>query len=141
MAFLFRNFWFSFYGAELWYDRRGALGAKKSLATSFHSGIKRILKMGKRTSSRYACNILNMLTFDHLIDRRQFKFFFTVFKNRSLCLRLILNPLRFSFFSRAINRVSTNVYSINDLLSNDFQAVYARIEYIQRGEPIYGIDY
>ena len=141
LAFLFRTFCFSLYGAELWYDRRGAMGALRSLATAFHGGIKRILKMGKRASSHYACNLLNMLTFDHLINKRQFKFFFTVFKNRSPCLRLILNPLRYSFFSRAINRVATNVYSINDLLNNDFQAVCARIEYVQCGEPIYGIDY
>ena len=141
LKFLFKSFCYSFYGSELWCDRRGAVGALKSLAVAYHGGIKRILKVGKRSSSHWACNFLNMPTFIHLANKRLFKFFCNMFHNNSPCTYHIINRLRYSSFAKYTYATARETYQIVDLLDNDFQAVCSRIEYVQCGEHIYGIDY
>ena len=141
LAFLFKSFCFSIYGSELWCDRRGALGAMKSLAVAYHCGIKRVLKISKRSSSHWACNFLNMPTFIHLANRRLFKFFYNIFYDRSPCIHRLLNFLRYSPFAKCTNAIARDTYQIDDILDNDFQAICARIEFVQCGESIYGIDY
>ena len=69
---LFNSFCSSFYGAELWIDRRKASVAFKHLSVSYHAALKKILGFPRYFSNHYTCSILNTIIFEHFYKFHDF---------------------------------------------------------------------
>ena len=76
----------SFYGCELWSERKGSLGALIQLAVSYHFAMKKLLGLPKRFSNNYACSALGSLTFDNLIIMKLINLFNWLAKCECPCL-------------------------------------------------------
>ena len=84
---LFQSYCSSFYGAELWIDRKRCLGNLKQCGrgVSYHSALKKILSIPKFYSNHFTCNALNTLTFENFINFKCLKFLFWLSKCNSDC--------------------------------------------------------
>ena len=72
---LFQSFCTSFYGADLWVNRKKSFNVFKKLSVSYHIALKKIVGCPKYFSNHLVCNFLSTRTFEHFINVKCFKFF------------------------------------------------------------------
>ena len=84
---LFQSFCTSFYGSELWVDRKICLFAFKHLAVSYHAALKKILGFPKFYSNHFTCSLLNTMTFENFINFKSLRFLFWLDKSKSPCFK------------------------------------------------------
>ena len=58
----------SLYGIVLFYETSGCAAALRRPAVSYHYGLKRGVGVAKHFSNHYTCKVLNVFTFDQLLD-------------------------------------------------------------------------
>ena len=125
----------SFYGCELWSDRKGSLGALSQLAVSYHFAMKKLLGLPKRFSNHYACSALGSLTFENFINMKLIRFFNWLAHCKSPCfVRYKLYFMKDSMFSGNVHRILFDRYQVTDFFANDFDAIISRIKFVQDRE-------
>ena len=139
--FLFRSLCMSLYGCKQWWNRSKVKVRLKSSAMAYHKALKLLLAIPKRSSSHLTCNWLNLLTYDHEINRKSIQFGFNVLNSKSPCMTRIHLEMQRGVLLRGIADIARNVYSILNVFDNDRDAIWARIWFVQRSERIYGIHY
>ena len=132
---LFQSYCSSFYGAELWIDRKRCLGNFKQCSVSYHSALKKILGIPKFYSNHFTCNALNTLTFENFINFKCLKFLFWLSKCNSGCFYLHkIYFLNSSNYISNFNKLWFNKYGVTNVLENDLCALISRIWFIQSRE-------
>jgi endonuclease/exonuclease/phosphatase family metal-dependent hydrolase len=135
LKFLFESHATSFYGCELWYDLQGSKREFHALEVHYHRAIKKMLGLPGWESNHYACAIAELPIFKHFIHRRTISFLFNVIRSESPCIA----PLRSYYMHRSeiLHVIKFNcreLYDIENVLVNDFDAIKARISFVQARE-------
>ena len=133
---LFQSFCTSFYGADLWVNRIKSLNVFKKLSVSYFIASKKIVGCTKYFSNHLVCNFLSTMTFEHFINVKCFKFFRRLCINNSSCFNRVQPYFkRHSNFRIFLENIFLNKYDVRDILENDFDAILARVSFIQNREP------
>ena len=135
LLYLFRQYCLQFYGPELWFGSRQSSSTIKQFSIGYHKAIKKIIKVSYHESNHYACQEARLFTFDHLVSKIKIA---TVF-------RLIKDPCDFFMKAKNFMVVSSVLYrdvldllwekyGVDSLLDNDYEAIIARINFVQNHE-------
>ena len=140
LLFLFNSYCTSFYGSELWYDLLNSASCLKGISISYHSSVKKILKISKYYNNHFACNSTDMLMFKHLVYSRSVSFLFGLcFNDNNDCLFYVRDYFKYdSKFCSIIKKYSKEKYSLTDIFDNCLPAIKARIKFIQLNEESSG---
>ena len=136
---LFKSYCMQIYGSNLWIE--DSLKGKyfKSFEIGYHKAIKKILGVPWGVSNHEACEALGLLTFRHFIHLNQVKFVFRIFNSHSILNGFIEKSFMFlkkhSIFLSNICNVFKNTYGVDNVLTNDLDAILSRILYVQVHEP------
>ena len=123
----------SFYGIETWYDMK-SYSVFHRTSVAYHKAVKKITGMNIWASNHDACEAAGLQLFRHLHAKRILSFFLKVIVTKSPCLKKFSFFLRYlSVFSRRIREFFEKEYSV-DIFCNDIDALYARIDFVQRTE-------
>ena len=133
---LFKSYCMQFYGSNLWFNNLGCKHELKQFEIGFHKAVKRILNVPYSSGNHYCCDILGILTFRHFINLNRIKFVNNLFnkpcnfidKNLSF---LIDN----SYILKDTNMILLSEYNVVNIFLNDFDAILARIFYVNNNEP------
>ena len=141
LIFLYKSFCMSFYGAELWYCTKGSMVEFQNLEIAYHKTIKRILGFPNWESNHTVCQISGLPIFRHYVNTTIVSFMFHIANSTSPCI-LPIKPyiLYKSFFAECVNLIFYDQYQINNILSNDLDAIKSRIDFVQRNESIQVIE-
>ena len=136
LSFLFSSYCTSFYGSQLWYNRRGCQNEFRALGVSYHNHIKKMLRIPLYESNHVTCEGAGLPIFKHCINKRTLSFFISLITSNSPCIL----PLRYYFkydseILYCLKSIFRKVYHVTDILSNDFRALYATIDFVERHEP------
>ena len=108
---LFGSFCSSFYGSELWVNRKNCSRHFKSISVAYHSALKKILGLPKFYSNNFICGLLNVMIFKNL------RIFNLIMVWLFVCVSIsFMRALE--FFDYSINWYS---FSIFFLMKNYFQ--------------------
>ena len=139
LLFLYDAYCTSFFGCELWHDVISNDRNFKTVTTSVHNAIKRMINLPKQYNSHDMARMANVLLFKHFLASRMLSYLFNVIKSKSPCL----TPLRHyfvneSFLCKNIKNHFLLKYQINDLFSNSLCALKSRIAFVQNHEASSG---
>ena len=90
------------------------------------------------------CGLLGVVTFDHFLSWRSYKYLNWLNKCACPCFRPFkFFFIRYSRYSRFIQEEFFTKYNITDLFNQDDDAVLLRLYFIQEKEPSsnFGLDY
>ena len=133
--YLFKSYCLQIYGADLWLDYKGALGVLKQFAVGYHGAIKKLLGLSSHESNHYACQEARMLIFKHFVNKARLCTSMRLFSTPCSYFMKILPFLRISSVIRSkIEEVFEREYDTEYVFENDFDAVLARIIYVQNHE-------
>ena len=137
LTFLFQAYCTSFYGSELWYNRKGCLSELKAIGVTYHKCLKRLAKIPYYVSNHVTCELLNLPIFIHFINKKMLNYFFNLINSESPCLK----DFKTYFKSKShiyyyTSIILQEVYNVNNFLENDLDALKARILYVQTHEYI-----
>ena len=83
------------------------------------------------------CHVAGVSIFRHLQAKRYLGFMFSLLESLSPCLT------RFKYFSRygsrlckAVSNIFSTVYNVNDVFENPLCALLARINFVQKHDPV-----
>ena len=68
----FNSFCTSFYGCELWLNRKKC--SFKQVSVSYHAALKEMLQVPRFYINHFVCSIFNALTFENLVNFRTMRF-------------------------------------------------------------------
>ena len=134
--FLFKNFSTSFCGVNLLYHHCVKETHLRKISVAFHKAVKRVTGLDVWSSNHVACEVVGISVFRHLFFKRMFKFFLSLIASELP----LFNRLRYFFWSSAViktrvDEIFNERYGIVNFLRNDFKALFARIDYVERNEP------
>lgn len=133
---LFSSICQSFYGSDLWIDRKCAVSTFKKLCVSYHNALKMILGMPKYFCNHYIFSISNALSFEHFVNFKILKFYHWLSRCNSPCfIRYKFYFLHCSYFEQCVDDVWLTKYIVEDVLDNDLDASLSRLYFIQNREP------
>ena len=136
---LFKSYCMQFYGSNLWINGSFKAGCFKSFEIGYHKAIKKMLNVPWGVSNHDACEALQLLTFKNFIHANQIKFIFRIFNssNKPNCFidKCSMFLKRHSAFLNNIVNIFKDFYNIDNIFSNDLDALLSRIFYVQKHEP------
>jgi hypothetical protein len=139
--FLFKSHCLDYFGAQQWSNFNKSIGAFKHAAINYHKALKIIHRLSFRSSNHDVCEQSQTLTFKHLINLKLFTFAFQLMNSKSQCILPHIAYLKYnSMFVREVQFVARSVYNIENLFSNDIDAIKSRILFIQAREDRYRRD-
>ena len=136
LSFLFKTYTTSFYGINLWFEHKIQPSHIKRLEVAYHKAIKKILGMEVWNSNHDACELMNIDLFKHFLTKRMTKFYFSAISSKCR----MFQKLRYHFmFSSQLYKVLKNrfhtMYQIDNLFSNDRDALIARMSFVRMRKP------
>jgi len=136
LCFLFRTYTSSLYGAELWFDQVLAPRQLYRLSVGYHKAVKKVLGMNVWDSNHVACEKMGIHTLPHLIASRLLSRFMSLSSSQCRMVRILkFYLLNASNMSSVLRQFFKDIYSVENILCNDFQALCSRIDFVQRNEP------
>ena len=136
LLFLFNSYCTSFYGIELWHSKSFCVTEYHNQEVIYHKSIKKMLKVSFRESNHAVCMETSLPIFRHFHNWRMISFYFNIARSNSPCILPLKNYLLHdSSFSLNIREIFASVYSIQNLLDNDLDAIKSRIMFVQNHEP------
>ena len=136
LIFLFNSYCTSFYGIELWHSKTFCASEYHNQEVIYHKSIKKMLKVSFRESNHAVCLETALPIFRHFHNWRMISFYFNISRSKSPCVVPLKNYLlNNSNFSSNIREIFDSIYSIQNLLDNDLDAIKSRIVYVQNHEP------
>ena len=134
--FLFKQYCLQFYGPELWFGCNKSLTAGHQFAVGYHKAIKKLLGLSYHESNHYACQEAGLYMFEHLINRIKISFASRILSKPCYFIGKNLDFFKLSsVMIREVCEILQLKYQIDSLLDNDFDAILARISYVQNHEP------
>ena len=85
---LFNSFFTSFYGCELWLNRKKCSFSFKQVTVSYHGALKKMLQVPRFYNNHFVCSIFNALTFENLVNFRTVRFYKWMESCSSPCFRM-----------------------------------------------------
>ena len=140
---LFESLCLSFYGIDLFMNRRLSGHSIRKLGVAYHYAYKRLLGFPKRFSNHYTCAVLQRPTFSHFINQRLVKFLFWLKQSDSPCfVRFKTYFMKHSHFLSFISRIFNLEYNVSSVCDNDCDALLSRIVFVQTREAssLYGVN-
>lgn len=135
LVFLFQSHCMSFYGSEIWYNEDKSKLTSEGLAVSYHKAIKRIMGLMPWDSNHTACEQAGLPIFKHFIFKKRLAFLHSIINCRSPCLLQLKSHFKYSsYILKNVQTIFSDVYNVHDILANDLNALYARIDFVQRSE-------
>ena len=132
---LFNIMCMDMFGMNLWWDTSGCSSLLKQLAVSYHYALKKIIGLPKRTSNHYTCYLLDVMTFEHLLNFRMLKLYRWMTNCQSPCFTLHKEYfLNHSMLKRKLDNIFLEKYQVDDISRNDIDALKSRIFYVQNRE-------
>ena len=133
--FLFKQYCLQFYGSELWYGGKTPKYVTEHFSVGYHKAVKKLLGLSSNERNHFACQEANILMLDHLLNKIKI----------NTAVRFLLKPCNFiskildflylsSALVRDVLRILRDVYDVEFLLDNDFQAILSRIWFVQNHE-------
>jgi len=136
LYYLFRSYTCSFYGVALWYGKTFKSCHLRKLAVAYHKAVKKVASMNIWDSNHVACEKVGVDTFPHLIAKRLISFYSRLVRSKSSMFILLRNyMMSLSSIGRFVSQLMLDNYQVRDILSNDIDALFARISFIQANEP------
>lgn len=133
--FLFRQYCLQFYGAELWFGLTGSLQSFRQFGVGYHKAIKKLLGLSSHESNHYACQESNLFLFEHFINKIRISGVLRTFSSPCLFIDKNIDYFRLSsVMVENVTRISDEQYQIDSITENDFEAIVARILYVQNHE-------
>ena len=134
--FLFKQYCLQFYGAELWFGCRRSSQAFHQFAVGYHKAIKKLLNLSSHESNHYACQEASLYLFKHFINKTKICLAFRILFKPCEFINKNLDFLKISSVMLGdVNTILTEQYQIDSISDNDFDAIMARISYVQNHEP------
>ena len=116
MKQLLASFCFDFYGCELW-DLNSAKTGWKKLRTAYHNVIKRTLKLTRIISNHVACGLMDVLTLDKLIMRKQVLYYIKLYSDSSIARNWVLQDDAYLMkMKRLLDSIGCNSGTISSVL-------------------------
>ena len=135
LLYLFKQYCLQFYGCELWIDSYRSLSALKQFSVGYHKAIKKIINVSYHESNHYACQEAQLYTFEHLVNKSKISMAFRLMKNPC---QFFIKIKDFMYFSsvlyRNVFKLLQQKYGVDSLTDNDYEALIARINYVQNHE-------
>ena len=134
--FLLKQYCLQFYGAELWFGCTRSSQTLHRFAIGYHKAIKKLLGFSSHESNHYACQEGSLYLFEHLINKIKICSAFRILSRP--CDFIDKNSDFFKISSEMlmeVNSILTDQYQIDSATDNDFEAIMARISYVQNHEP------
>jgi len=136
LYYLFKTYACSFYGVAMWYGRTFKSCHVRKLAIAYHKAVKKVAHMNIWDSNHAACEKVRVDTFPHLIAKKLVSFYSRI--GRSKCSMFVILRsyfLSLSNISKFVGQLMRDNYQVNDVLSNDTDALISRISFTQANEP------
>ena len=106
------------------------------LAVGYHKAVKKVANMNVWSSNHEACQLVGVNHFNHLFTKRLIKYYNRVINSKVGTLR------KFKYFFmlqsalyQKVSKICEERYDITSLCANDFMAILARIDFVEREEP------
>ena len=129
---LFKSICLQFYGSELWFNNLKCLTALRKFGVGFHKAVKKIIGCPFYFSNHEMCYNLNMFTFPHHINWDLIRFTNNVLNSENELFISLSKYLKYrSFIITKTQRILKDKYNVCDILTNDIDAIKARIFYVQ----------
>ena len=128
----------SFYGCELWFNRKKVRCeinkcAKGVNGKENHKGVKKIASMETRDCNHEACAITGLNIFNNLIDKKLVSFLFSTIFSKSRSISYLKRYFAYnSFMYENVRNILHDSYNVSYVLENDRSAICARTDFIQR---------
>ena len=133
LTFLFDACCTSFYGFELWFNRKKAMCEINKCAIAYHKGVKKIASMGSRDCNHKACAITGLNNFNHLIHKKLVSFLFAIIFSKSRCVSYLKRYFAYdSFMYKNVRNILYDSYNVSYVLENDRSAICARVDFKQK---------
>ena len=137
LLFLFNKLCTSFYGAELWHSHHGSRTEFHNLEVTYHKALKRVLGVSYYEKNHIVCYYSNTLLFKNFMNTKMISFLFHIRNSNSPCILPIKKFILYkSEFSKNIKTIFKNEYCLENILSNDLDAIKSRVEFVQSRETI-----
>ena len=131
--FLFKQYCLQMYGCELWLGNFSQ--ALRHFEIGYHKAIKKILGLSYHESNHYACQEGNLYTFKHLFNKLRISCMIRFLKFPCDYVKKIIDYMYVSSFLLSDTyKIINDMYQMDSLMENDFEAIIARIAYVQNHE-------
>ena len=136
MRFLFVTYCGSFYGIETWYSKLCSPTHFRRMSVAYHKAIKQMCGMKFWESNHAACEKLNVDIFRHLLTKRCLRHFLGLLNRGSPCIANLRYYFKVesTFVSQLVDTFR-DIYGVVNCFSNDCDALFSRINFIQCTEP------
>ena len=133
--YLFEQCCLQIYGSDLWFCSKGSVNNLKQFGIAYHKAIKKILCLSSHESNHFACEVAQLMTFEHFLNKNLIFFAYRMLEKPFNFIRKVKNCFKNSCLLTEVYRILSNKYDIESLLENDKDAIKSRISYVQNHEP------
>ena len=106
------------------------------ISVGYHKAVKRLANMAPRQSNHEACEILDLNIFKHLLYKRILSHYLAIISSKSGIICKYKYYFRHqSFLKSVLSDAFSSRYGVVNFEDNDKQALYSRIDFVQRNEP------
>ena len=133
--FLFKQYCLQFYGMDLWFGCSKSKQSCQQFAIAYHKAIKKLLGLSTHESNHFACQEGNLFIFDHFLNKTKLSLAVRFLTKRCVFIDKILDFFKISsVMINEVNKILSDMYQVNSLTDNDFDAILARIIFVQNNE-------
>ena len=134
--FLFKTYTSSFYGSNLWIEQHITENKIREISIAYHKAVKKLAGLLPWDSNHDACKIVGVNIFKHLLTKRMLKHYRELSRTENVMFRSLRYYLLHSSLTFvSLNTIFKNWYGVENFKCNDYSALYARIDFIERNEP------
>jgi len=136
LCYLFKTYSTTFYGMGLWIEQKVFKRQIQKLSVAYHKAVKRIASLNVWDSNHLACERVGVDTMPHLIAKRLLAFYSSL--RFSSCVTISVLRYYFLYLSNLKSCIQTmfrDSYGVINASCNDFDALNARIDFVQKNEP------
>ena len=133
---LFTSYCLSIYGCELWFCSNKCYLPFKQFAIGYHKAVKKILGIKNWESNHKACQLADLMTFNHLMNWNKIRFAYKIIVHPFKFIeKSLLNVTDSLCLTREVDTILSQSYNVYSLMENDIEAIKSRINYVQNHEP------
>ena len=120
----------------MWIDQVINDNKIREISIVYHKAVKKLAGLAPWDSNHEACNTVGVNIFKHLMVKRMLNYFKDLVKTENK----IFSTLRyfiacFSKTRRSLEYLLRNWYNVENFMTNDYAAIKARIDFVERNEP------
>jgi len=136
LCYLFKTYTTTFYGIGLWIEQRVVRRLIHNLSVAYHKAVKKVASLNVWDSNHDACERVGVDTMPHLIAKRLLSFYTSLRYSRCRMVNVLRYHLLYlSNLRQTIHMLFRDSYGVYDVSFNDYDALTARVDFIQMNEP------